>query len=658
MADIDDDLRKILEGAGKDIGKIRQALVGSSKALIKNTANQKDQQKVVKELIKRNEKLRDHLKENNLLTGEQNKVIDDNIDIIKKHSAETKRAGKGIFSFKKMLIDVAAFFGKSLVAVAKTGMEFAKTSAHIKTFGDVLDAGLDEIPGLGKVMGVFGKELDDQTQMFKGLAQSGATFGSSIVTMGKYAYESGMPLVQFQELIQNNTSTLARLFGSVNAGIPQITGLSRALKKFTMDELAGFGLTMEETTEMLGTVAELERARGQAGALDATNLMQRTREYAKNLTTLSRLTGESVQELDKRNRQLAADGVFAAKLAQMDADQAERVRVALAALPASAQQAAKEFIGLGVPIGDLGKGLSVFSGGKFEETLLGFTRSTGKATEEEIVAMKSAFNELGTSGIQGGDMIASAAMTGNSIATEFLNVSAEMAGKQVDQIDFARQSALALDDVNKSTRALVNLPAQLGLVQAELQSVNLNLMKQLVLDADSMGGKALAAFVDGDTDISKAIAMKFNSTIDYLLNPNKGEPLKLSDENGMVMGVDEYNNGTNGFKDFGSGTPAVLHGSEMVLPENNIGDLASKLFEKISKTPSNTSESTVNNTTTNSASTVGVDMTILNNNTTELIDLNKKLAMHLNTLVTIGAMTEKNTKSTNNSLANMGGSLV
>ena len=96
MADIDDDLRRILEGAGKDIGKIRQALVGSSKALVKNTDSRKKEQAVVKELIKANEKLREHLKENNLLTEEQNDVIDDNIDIIKKHSEEPTRASKGM----------------------------------------------------------------------------------------------------------------------------------------------------------------------------------------------------------------------------------------------------------------------------------------------------------------------------------------------------------------------------------------------------------------------------------------------------------------------------------------------------------------------------------------------------------------------------------
>tara|TARA_R110001592_G_scaffold3091_2_gene17260 strand:- start:2612 stop:4600 length:1989 start_codon:yes stop_codon:yes gene_type:complete len=662
MADIDDELRRILEGAGKDITKIREALVGSSRALIKNTANQKDQQKVVKELIKRNEKLRDHLEENNLLSEEQNKVIDDNIDIIKKHSEETKRASKGTFNFTKILIEIGKFFFKTAMAVVKTGVEFAKTSAHIRTFGDALEAGLDQIPGLGPVMKVFGKELDDQTQMFKGLAQSGATFGSSIVTMGEAAYQSGMPLVQFQELIQNNTSTLARLFGSVNAGIPQITGLARALKRFTMEELSGFGLTMEETTEMLTTVAELERARGRAGQLTQADLLARTKEYAKNLTTLSRLTGESVSELDKRNRQLAADGVFAAKLAQMDEDQAERVRVALAALPASAQQAAKEFIGLGVPIGDLGKGLSVFSGGKFEETLLGFTKRSGKATEEEIVAMKSAFNEIGTTGIQGGDAIASAALAGNTLASEALNTFVQMAGTAVDQKEFARQSALALDDINASTKALVSLPDQFGLVQAELQSVNLNLMKGLILDANSMGGKALQAFTDGNTDISKEMADQLKGFTNTLLGKNKkdddreslgyGQRLK---DGGMGLSA---NYGTPGFQEFGSGTRATLHGSEMVLPERNVGELAKQLalaVGSMTTTNNNTNANAGDVITTN---TQAIDMTTLNTNTSELIDLNKKLAQHLNTLVTIGAMTEKNTKNFNNNLANMSGSLV
>ena len=150
--------------------------------------------------------------------------------------------------------------------------------------------------------------------------------------------------------------------------------------------------------------------------------------------------------------------------------------------------------------------------------------------------------------------------------------------------------------------------------------------------------------------------MSFNKTVNSLLNPSKAKAFDTGDDLSGPGVSAQY--GTHGFQDFGSGTPAVLHGSEMVLPENNIGDLASKLFEKISKTSSNTSESTVNNTTTNSANTVGVDMTILNNNTTELIDLNKKLAMHLNTLVTIGAMTEKNTKNTNKVIASRSGDLI
>ena len=662
MAEIDDELRRILEGAGKDIAKIREALTGTSKALIKNTDTQKKQQKVVQELIKRNEKLRDHLKQNNALTEEQNETIDDNIKVIKKHSEETKRASKGTVTFTGILKKVGEFFLKTAMAVVNTGIEFAKTSNHIRTFQDAFDAGLEDIPGIGPILKKFGKELDDQTQMFKGLAQSGATFGSSIVTMGQAAYTSGLPLVQFQELIQDNTSTLARLFGTVNAGVPQIAGLTRELKRLTMTELSGFGLTMEEVNGFLGTFIELERARGRAGQMDMMTLAARTKDYAKNLTTLSRLTGESVQELDKRNRALAADGVFQAKLAQMSEEQQQRVIAALKLLPESAQQAAKEFIGLGVPVGDLGKGLSVFSGGRFEEALLGFTRRTSKFTEAELLRLDGAFKEIGTTGIQGGDAIASAALVGNNIASEFLQTTVQMAGVQADEAEFAKNSAAALDDINASTRALVSLPDQFGLMQAELQRVNINLMKGLVLDAQSLGGDALANFVDGNVDMTKAMADQLNEFANGVLGITKGpvvDQIDMSENDGF--GPQAFH-GTPGFQEFGTGTRATLHGSEMVLPERNVGELAEQLASAIASMATGVTNNNTTNTTggasiTNNNGTT-IDMTTLNANTTELIDLNRKVAGHLNTLITIGAMTEKNTKNFNNNLANMSGSLV
>ena len=99
----------------------------------------------------------------------------------------------------------------------------------------------------------------------------------------------------------------------------------------------------------------------------------------------------------------------------------------------------------------------------------------------------------------------------------------------------------------------------------------------------------------------------------------------------------------------------------MVLPERNVGELAEQLASAIASMSSGTTNNTTNTTggdsiTNNNGTTI--DMTTLNANTTELIDLNRKVAGHLNTLITIGAMTEKNTKNFNNNLANMSGSLV
>jgi hypothetical protein len=130
-----------------------------------------------------------------------------------------------------------------------------------------------------------------------------------------------------------------------------------------------------------------------------------------------------------------------------------------------------------------------------------------------------------------------------------------------------------------------------------------------------------------------------------------GKPKKVTADvdSGRGSGLREVNpmfNGSDGFQNFGSGTPATLHGIEAVVPKNDYGQLA-KVIEQMTGN-------------TGATPPTSDDMQSVNtqNYLRELVELNKNAQRALNTLVTVSAMTEKNTKSMNNNVANMGGSLV
>ena len=119
----------------------------------------------------------------------------------------------------------------------------------------------------------------------------------------------------------------------------------------------------------------------------------------------------------------------------------------------------------------------------------------------------------------------------------------------------------------------------------------------------------------------------------------------------------KFYNGSDGFQDFGTGTPAVLHGTEAVVPRNDLGQ-AMEVFREALAFGMPVSNAAQEATVTNNNNTTSIDMSTLNSNTEKLIASNERVANHLNTLITIGAMTEKNTKNTIKQLANRTGSLV
>ena len=170
MADIDDDLRKILEGAGKDIGKIRQALVGSSKALIKNTANQKDQEKV--------------------LSKSEAATTLKAIEAEKKETLATTKATGSVKNFGKSLKEAGEKATTSLkelpMAVVKgivdTGKMFIGAGNKVDGFQKAL-SGFDGVSALGMKFSDLGAVVDFNSGIFKQLSQSGAGFGKSVINL-------------------------------------------------------------------------------------------------------------------------------------------------------------------------------------------------------------------------------------------------------------------------------------------------------------------------------------------------------------------------------------------------------------------------------------------------------------------------------------------
>ena len=347
--------------------------------------------------------------------------------IIAAQNSFANSVGKGTVAVGKMAVGavkVGSSFAEAANAVRQSREDFTSLNPSINLAGsalkitgkmagvaaDALGSLTSGIPVIGGVIGgalsAVGKfaagvsealadilvmvgplltaEVQRASEAFRAVGQVGGLTAGGLTELMNQSIGAGLSFSQFSAIASNSAEGLAFAFGDASKGIGTFSEVSRGMDGFR-EGLLSLGVGFEKQNELTSKYLLLQARTGRVETMSAKELAQGSEEYIRKLSTLSRITGNSIDDqqavMDAQTRNIRLMGAAADIQERIGGEAGKTAALAMQTTSAAIEQVASKQIADGLR--------DAMAGNLGTEAAQGFVLAAGREGQAAVAALRA-----------------------------------------------------------------------------------------------------------------------------------------------------------------------------------------------------------------------------------------------------------------------------